>query len=156
MKGTTLPDVPFRIGILRSVPLVHVDSVGGVDETIDLDFEAERRALFESFTESGRLIEARVDVATAEKLRMLVTLGYRVLHYTGHGSPNTLSFEDGLGGEHLLETSVLRDLVSAGGEPLVDLAFVSACHSRTAGEAFASAGVPHVVAVKTESTVYDS
>jgi hypothetical protein len=35
----------------------------------------------------------------------------------------------------------------------VRFVFVSACHSETAGRAFAQAGVPHVIAVKNDSQV---
>jgi len=45
---------------------------------------------------------------------------------------------------HKLPVEDLRDWIQAGDSRL-ELVFVSACHSRSAGEAFLQAGVPHVV-----------
>ncbi|CAN0400581.1 unnamed protein product, partial [Discosporangium mesarthrocarpum] len=39
--------------------------------------------------------------------------------------------------------------------PKLDFVFVSACHSKLAGEAFAQAGVPHVVCVKLDAEIMD-
>jgi len=49
----------------------------------------------------------------------------------------------------------LRQLFAAGGHSDIQLVFVSACHSQNAAEAFVQVGVPHVVAVESESQVTD-
>lgn len=43
--------------------------------------------------ESQRQIYFRASVATVSNLRELLTAGCRMLHYTGHGSPQFLAFE---------------------------------------------------------------
>ena len=53
----------------------------------------------------GRSIEVRVEAATSDTLRTLVTLGSRALHYSGHGHPDFLSFENGRGGNSLIKIS---------------------------------------------------
>ena len=141
-----MPD-PIRLAVLYSAPLAWQS------QPIDtLDFETERDLLFDSLTDAGRAIEARVEAATADNLRLLVTLpGCRALHYSAHGHPDLLAFEDGRGGLHPMPPDLLRALFAAGGTQSVQLVFVSACHSRRAGEAFVAAGVPHVVAVRCEA-----
>lgn len=51
-----------------------------------------------------------------------------------------------------MSVEALKNLLRAGGLSL-DFVFVSACHSRNTGEAFADAGVPHVVCVKVDEKV---
>lgn len=77
-----------------------------------------------------------------------------MLHYTGHGSPSCLIFENENGEANLLSVEMLTDLFRAGGVR-TQLVFVSACHSESAGHSFAAAGVPHVVAVKYDEKVTD-
>ena len=81
----------------------------------------------------------------------MVTLGCHTIHFTGHGHPDFLCFENGTGGVHALNVKILKQLFTAGrdcGSSATKLVFVGACHSRKAGQAFADAGVPHVVAVE--------
>jgi hypothetical protein len=56
---------------------------------------------------------------------------------------------------HPIDADTLTKLFAAGGTKGVQLVFVSACHSLIAGESFVKAGVPHVVAVRLETPVYD-
>jgi hypothetical protein len=147
---------PARLAILYSAPLVWQDENGALHPIDLLDFAAERYWLFDSLNEAGRAIEVRVEAATADNLRTLVTLGCRALHYSGHGHEDFLAFEDGRGATYELDPAKLQQLFAAGGTRGVQLVFVSACHSRRAGEAFVAAGVPHVVAVRLETPVYDA
>ena len=55
----------------------------------------------------------------------------------------------------LVNVETLRSLLSAGGLRL-DFVFVSACHSKSTGQAFVDAGVKHVVCVKIEAMIQDS
>lgn len=141
--------------LFYSAPLVWFDKDGQAQPIDSLDFSTERDCLFDSFHEAGRALKVRVAPATADNFRTLVTLGCRVLHYSGHGHPDFLAFEDGKGGMHGLDAPHLKNLFAAGGARGVQCIFVSACHSRKAGEAFVTAGVPHVVAVRLETPVYD-
>merc|ERR1711871_517139 len=56
---------------------------------------------------------------------------------------------------HKVEVDALRELFAAGGHSDIQLVFVSACRSQYAAEAFTRVGVPHVVALKSESQVTD-
>lgn len=74
-----------------------------------------------------------------------------------------LAFEDDEGKMHPMDPTQLKELVEAGRSSSssdsrgsgIEFAFVSACHSESAGMAFVAAGVPHVIAVKTEAAVCD-
>jgi len=146
---------PIRLAMLYSAPLVWRDELRDAHPIDMLDFEAERDLIFESLKETGRSIEVRTEAATADNFSTLVLLGCRALHYSGHGHPDFLAFEDGRGEAHPLDPETLKELFASGGPSGVELAFVSACHSRKAGEAFVEAGVPHVVCVRLEEPVYD-
>lgn len=128
-------------GELRSLPL--------------LDAEAERAtlesALRDGCEDTGRSIELQIRYATLDALRSAVTLGARVVHFSGHGHPSFLCFEDGRGGAAAASPDQLRRLVSAGGCGVVRLVVVNCCHSQRAGDAFVEAGVPHVVAVSCQA-----
>jgi len=145
----------MRLAFLYSEPLVSFDKDGAPHPVDRLDFEAERQCIFDCLGEAGKAVEIRVEAATAERLRTLVTLGCVALHYSGHGNPDYLVFEDGRGGTHAMDPEILRQLFAAGGPQSTQLVFVSACHSRLTAESFIAAGVPHVVAVRLESPVYD-
>lgn len=93
-----------------------------------------------------------IDYATTERLRTLLSFGCRALHYSGHGLPNGLCFEDGRGGLQVIKVNQLRDLLGAGGMEL-QFVFVSACYSKEIGQAFVKAGVRHVVCVKVDDKV---
>ena len=56
---------------------------------------------------------------------------------------------------HELHTKTHKKLLLAARSPGCQLAFVSACHSEKAGQVFLDAGIPHVVAVRLRSEVYD-
>eukprot|EP00698_Gefionella_okellyi_P001105 TRINITY_DN10996_c0_g1_i2.p1 TRINITY_DN10996_c0_g1~~TRINITY_DN10996_c0_g1_i2.p1 ORF type:complete len:780 (-),score=160.65 TRINITY_DN10996_c0_g1_i2:21-2360(-) len=146
---------PPSVSVLYSVPLAYPDTFNQLQPMDLLDYANERELLCKSIQESKRGIPLRFAFATTERLRTLVTLGTRALHYSGHGSADYLSFEDGKGGVHLVKTDMLRELFAAGGTSGVEFVFVSACSSRPAGEAFLTAGVPHVVAVEVNTQLAD-
>jgi Peptidase family C25 len=104
------------------------------------------------FREVRRDISLSFDFATTDSLRTALSLGCRALHFSGHGHPSCLIFEDGQSGLQNISVDALKNLVTAGGLTL-DFVFVSACHSRNTGEAFAEAGVPHVVCCKIDAKV---
>jgi hypothetical protein len=141
--------------VLFSVPLAWKDKNKKLHAIEMLDYTTERRSIWQLFKEVQRDIEVQFDFATTDKLRTAVTLGCRALHFSGHGHPQGLNFEDGKAGLQFVKVDTLRDLCVAGGSQL-EFVFVSACHSKLAGEAFAAAGVPHVVCVKLDARLLDS
>ena len=148
-------DAPIRLAMLYSSPLIWQDEKGQVHPIELLDFKREKDIISKSLMQTGISIEIRSDFATSDNFRTMVLLGCQALHFSGHGLPGVLAFEDGRGGAHLIEADLLRELFQAGGPSGIQMVFVSACHSRQIGEAFVKAGVEHVVAVRLEEPVYD-
>jgi len=141
------------LAVLQAEPLVWRNG-GEIHPVSSLDFATERERLRNTFAEAGVAVSVRFEAATTDLLRTVTTLGTRALHYSGHGEPGFLAFEDGRGGTHSVVPRTLRSLLEAG-ERKVRLVVVSACHSRKAGQAFVKAGVPHVVAIRLEEPVFD-
>ena len=118
-----------------------------------LDTKLELKELINSLNEIHKSINIRAEIATYDSLMSSLTLGTRVLHYSGHGKDGCLAFEpankicDNAGDAQLIKHDLLQKLLNAGGNS-VQLAFVCACESHLAGLAFTTAGVPHVIAAK--------
>jgi len=118
-----------------------------------LDSKHERDILLRELRESNRSIKVRFDLANADSLTRGLAQGANILHFSGHGSPKFIVFEDGKGVAQLLDIDTFARLIeSLGG---IKLAFISSCHSGILGEGLIRANVPHVVAVKTEHAVLD-
>eukprot|EP01041_Mallomonas_annulata_P000472 gene472-882_t len=141
--------------VLFSAPLAWQDRSYKLNPIEMLDVAGERETLLQVFREAQRDVTVSFDFATTDTLRTAVTLGCRALHFSGHGHPHCLNFEDGRSGLQLVTVQKLRELCQAGGLRL-DFVFVSACYSRRAGEAFADAGVPHVVCVNVDAQLLDT
>ena len=147
------------ITVLFSAPLVWRDDRNNYYPIEMLDFELEKSLLWQCFTEASRNIDLSYDNATTDRLQAARTKGCGCLHYSGHGHPTHLTFEDGSGGIHWLEVDQLKDLILAGsenGRPPFNFVFVSACHSFLAGQTFVDAGVPHVVCCQQEAQLMDN
>jgi hypothetical protein len=145
------PPIPAILALV-SAPLVNLNG-----EPVDrLDVARELNDLESWLREPGRAVELTIEWAEAERLqRALLRRRFDVLHYTGHGSPDALAFEDGRGGLHPLTAGQLAALVCPGGQLGFRLAFLSACHSGGLAAALLDAGVPHVVAVDPDEPVMD-
>ncbi|OQR94502.1 hypothetical protein ACHHYP_01246 [Achlya hypogyna] len=124
-----------------------------------LDVKEERRLLLQCLQECGKQVRWRSEVADVHTFRKVISYGCRALHFSGHGVPGKVIFENGNCEAHFLSQKELKTLLLAGvqGSPenTMRLVFVSACHSESVAEAFVSAGVPHVVVVPKEDKVLD-
>ena len=100
-----------------------------------------------SLRESGRLVPVATEVATVDNLRSLLTRGaFSCLHFSGHGHPDALAFEDPQGAAHFISLQHLQRLICAGDSSShVQLVFVNCCYSGVAAQHFVDAGIPHVV-----------
>ena len=148
-----------KIAVLFSAPLVYKDVYGRLCPIDTLDFELERELLWQVFKEASRDIDLAFDCATMNRLQANMTVGCTCLHFSGHGHPSHLTFEDGKGGMQWLAVDILRELISRNAQDEsapFQFVFVSACHSLLAGETFVRAGVPHVVCCQQESQLMDS
>lgn len=141
--------------VLFSAPLAGYDRQGKAHPMEVLDYASERDALIQVFKEARRDVSLHFDFATTNTLRTILSFGARALHFSGHGLPNGLCFEDGRSGLQIVGATQLKDLLGAGGLSL-KFVFVSACYSREIGDAFVRAGVSHVVCVKIDSKIQDS
>lgn len=146
--------------VLFSAPLVwRKDGEDELHPIEILNFKLERSLLWQVFSEASRNIDLSFDNATTDRLQAVITKGSKCLHFSGHGHPQSLTFEDGSGGIHWLSVDVLKALIAGGsenGEPPFEFVFVSACHSALAGQSFIDSGVPHVVCCQQESQLMDN
>jgi hypothetical protein len=156
--GTTATGVGHDknvLSVLFSAPLAWQDTRNQLHPIQTLDYAGEREALVQVFHEAKRDVGLRFDFATTDALRTVVTLGCKALHFSGHGHPHCLNFEDGRSGLQFITIEQLSELCKAGDLKL-EFVFVSACYSRQAAEAFVQAGVPHVVCVSVDSQLLDA
>lgn len=140
------------LNVLFSAPLAGFDRNSRPHPLEMLDYTNERELLIQVFKEVHRDVSVHFDFATTDTLRTALSFGCKALHFSGHGIPKGLCFEDGRAGLQVVRVNQLRDLLGAGGLNL-QFVFVSACYSMEIGEAFVKAGVPHVVCVKVDTKV---
>ena len=123
-----------------------------------LDFEGERNLLFGALTRANRSLRVFTSHGTTAQLLRLLTVGCRVLHYSGHGMATCLAFESDAGDMQRVDATTLHSMMTAGRSVEgggVQLAFVSACHSESTADAFLTAGVRHVIAVRSDQQIHD-
>lgn len=140
------------LNVMFSAPLAGFDRNSRPHPLEMLDYTTERELLMQVFKEVHRDVSVHFDFATTDTLRTALSFGCKALHFSGHGIPKGLCFEDGRAGLQVVRVNQLRDLLGAGGLNL-QFVFVSACYSMEIGEAFVKAGVPHVVCVKVDTKV---
>ncbi|OQR99661.1 hypothetical protein THRCLA_06423 [Thraustotheca clavata] len=170
------------LGVLFSSPLVGRDALGGLHPIEELDLcreydnltqtleEASKYAITKPDNSQGviimiyiktrvvmlvpREIDLNVQFATSINFQTMMTLGCRALHFSGHGSPKCLYFEDQESAVHPMSTEELRRFHGGSSSPL-RLVVVQACHSQYCATAFLACGIPHVIAVKVEERLED-
>lgn len=138
-----------RVLSLFSAPLVAPDGT----PLAALDIEAEREAIIRELTACNRQIVLRWAFATIDELAQGIEDRFNILHFSGHGHPEFLLFEDGKGGSSPVRGDFLKKLIGSGGP--FELAIVSACHSEEIGKLLLEAGVRHVVAIRCAHPVLD-
>jgi hypothetical protein len=144
------------ITVLFSAPLVFTNERRQLKPFAKLDFDMERELMWQCMKEASRDIELSFDNATHDRLLAAITKRCSCLHYSGHGHPSYLPFEDGGGGPNWFKVEDIQRLIAREGAAPFKFVFVSACHSGLAGETFASAGVPHVVCCQQEFELKDT
>jgi len=144
----------WDIVYLTSSPLVFGnDPYKPLDQ---LDISGERDAFFSTLKASKQQLRVIHKTATTSNIIAAVTGGCRCIHYSGHGYPSYLAFEDAkrIGETHLVHYDLIRK-VCEDEDQRIEFVFASACHSEHVGEAFIEAGIQHVVAVNTKFEVTD-
>jgi len=152
---------------ITSLPLVlQTNSNASRKQYVDvpaLDIETEERNIIKCLNDAGWRIRFKHEIATQATINSTFEAGAKVIHYSGHGQVDALVLEKETepGAGAAFSPKDLYKLLTARKDKNkrvripVKLVFVSACHSRLAGEAFMKAGVEHVVAVRTENELSD-
>ena len=149
-----MPDErPVKILALVSAPLV----VGEGGRPVSQLGKRITEVLTRELKKIRRAADLHFVVATPENLlAALRDQGpFDILHYDGHGVPGALLFEDGKGGSIKVGAARLKAMFAPEPRAPAKLAVLSACHSESMAQAFADAGVPHVIAIDSEQAVLD-
>jgi tetratricopeptide (TPR) repeat protein len=133
-REALVPDIPGLTPPDR--PLAVVATVAAPVDATSLDYEGEMYRLWRALgreAEDKRLLVT--DLGTLKDLaREVERFHPPVLHFTGHGRPGALLFEDEAAlSDEVSVDELVRRLREAG--PLPRLIYLSACHGATAGAA---------------------
>lgn len=153
LPSTEASEFENQITVLFSAPLVFRDQNGDIQPFDKLDFHLERELLWQCLKEASRDICLSFDCAQSDRLLAAITKKCSCLHYSGHGHPEYLAFENESGGPHWFYSQQIKDLIV---DRPFQFVFVSACYSELAGETFCAAGVPHVVCCQQTSELKDA
>jgi len=145
--------------VLFSAPLCWRDGDSKLLPLDRLDHEAEKELLLQSLAEAhvavGSAPGIHFDFGTSDSLMSALTRRPAALHWSGHGTPDYVAFEDGKGGMHAVSTEQLASICASARHDDLKLVVVSACSSRAVAEAFVNAGVKSVVAIEMGMQVLD-
>lgn len=138
IQTSTHQQPPLELKVFQASPL----AVGNTPIPF-LDLDEEEECLKEALKDTN--IKVSFEIATVHGLSDFLGQKKSFLHLSCHGHPKQLFIEDGFGGCHTLTVGENLERWIKAGDQSLKFVFVSACHSRSAGEAFLDAGVPHVV-----------
>lgn len=144
--------------VMYSNPLVIRSRKGALLPIHDrLDHAQESRLLCDSLDEAARDVVVRHAPPTTDMLRVCISNGCRILHFSGHGlaeeKKDYLVFESKSGCAHLVDVPTLQEIVNTNHS--LGLVFVASCHSLAIGQAFVEAGVRFAVCVRREARIMD-
>mmetsp|Transcript_38631 Transcript_38631/g.71398 ORF Transcript_38631/g.71398 Transcript_38631/m.71398 type:complete len:1275 (-) Transcript_38631:396-4220(-) len=153
MRHQAISAPPQNIAVLLSAPLVWKDNKDRLHKIRDShNFELEKALLTKCVQESRKNIELSFDVAAEGLLRAAAVNQCGCLHFSGHGYPGHLLFEDGVGGADWLEEDKMYEFVN---EDSFGLVFASGSNTVCTGKAFIKSGVQHVVCCEQNNTLED-
>ncbi|CAN0390509.1 unnamed protein product, partial [Ectocarpus sp. 13 AM-2016] len=140
---------------LFSAPLVEQRMAPGgsgcvlVEKVDKLSYEGERDTLHRTLDNADKRVRFLSEAANTRSFARAVGCRCRILHFTGHGVPGELTFEDDSGqlqyvGEAELLSMLLRgrkELWGGEGAPRtgLQLVFLSSCHSQSVAKCFIEA-----------------
>ncbi|DAZ95006.1 TPA: hypothetical protein N0F65_003632 [Lagenidium giganteum] len=87
----------------------------GLEPVEIIDVKQERRLLLQCLREAKRQIVWHSEVADLHTFRKVLSYGCRALHFSGHGVPGKVIFENAKCEEQFVAQQELRDLLLAGG-----------------------------------------
>jgi ankyrin repeat protein/serine/threonine protein kinase len=137
-----------RFVVFQSAPLVYTDANNQIQALPRLDFNQESEMLREALRDAesyGCTIEVIFETASLDRLNAFLAQEIsNVLHFSGHGHPSYVAWEDERGGLNMVDAETLKRMVKSASHKM-KLVFISACHSEWVAQAFIDAGVPHAV-----------
>ena len=153
------------ICFLFSNPIISDENGHSIPMSDPINFEKELQNLEKIFSESGKKIKARFEVANLYNISSMLAKKPKILHITCHGSYEKenknnfyLHFEDSLGKLDKFDIEKLQNLLKSNKsniESQIKVVFVSACYSEAIAEIFKSAGIPAVICVQSQTQVLD-
>jgi len=148
-----------RLFVFQSAPLVFKDKNNNIQPLPRVNFEQESHMLCEALKDAetvGCTIDVCFETASLDRINAFLAQGIsQVMHFSGHGHPSYIALEDERGGLEMVNSEVLKRMVSAVDGRLL-VVFISACHSQWVGEAFVDAGVPHAVCCVVDERLQDA
>lgn len=154
--------VPY-FAFIYSNPLVVTNLAGNIIpiKNKQIDYVSEQEMLVNLFEEANKEINVQIDIANFENLYSIIEKSPTILHISCHGlkkegQPFSLLFEDEFGKTKKLNVNELDDFFSyqTNSEPIMDLAFISACFSGAAAKAFTKI-CKCVICVNPETKILD-
>lgn len=144
------------IGHLVSAPLCisAADDHVAVEPLEILNYREERQKILTAMTTTGKRLRWRQEFARASDAVELLAATCDVLHFTGHGRPDRVIFEEDSGRAKDVDREQLAALLQNMVPP--KLVFVSACYSESVADVFIGAGIRHVIAVNKAEAVLDA
>ena len=123
-----------------------------------INFRWEKDAIVKAVKDAGRTgtIDVKFDIATHDRFNAFLAdvQNSPILFISCHGMVDgKLAFETGKGSEKFMTD---KDLQSYSSLSSLKAVFVSACHSRSIGDAFVKAGVKHVICCTNSAKLKDS
>jgi len=148
-----------RLFVFQSAPLIFKDRNNDIQPLPRVDFNQESHMLREALKDAEKLgctIDVVFETASLDRVNAFLAQGIsQVMHFSGHGHPSYLAFEDEKGGLDMINSEALKRMMSAVDDGLL-VVFISACHSQWVGEAFVDAGVPHAVCCLVNERLQDA
>jgi serine/threonine protein kinase len=148
-----------RLSVFQSAPLVFKDKNNNIQPLPRVNFDQESHMLCEALKDAetvGCTIDVCFETASLDRINAFLAQGIsQVMHFSGHGHPSYIALEDERGGLEMVNSDVLKRMVSAVDGRLL-VVFISACHSQWVGEAFVAAGVPHAVCCVVDERLQDA
>jgi Ran GTPase-activating protein (RanGAP) involved in mRNA processing and transport len=138
-----------RLMVFQSAPLAYFNRDASLHHAIPLHEFSHEVAVIRHVAKDAGKIEAELEIeaqpASLHNLKEFIQKGTsRVLHFSCHGHPDHLAFENGTGYIQAMSNDELKTLVQSAKVP-IQLVVVNSNHSGRIGKAFLDAGVPHVV-----------
>jgi len=149
-KDMAPPRTKFdRITVFQAAPLAYFNRNTSLHHAVPLHEFGHEVNILKHVAKDAAKGDAEIEVealpCTLDNFRLFLSKGTAgVLHFSSHGHPDQLAFENGAGYIDGLAPDALKKIMATSKVP-IKLVVVNSYHSGRIGKAFLDAGVPHVV-----------